>query len=243
MLNLMALSVDDLEGVRIASENRFRALTRDEADSDGEIRGFGLTEDVPEVKQQRAVVDGLIALEHQAVLNLNRQVRKHPLWTRYAREQKGIGEKQFARLLAVIGDPYWNDLHGRPRTVSELWAYTGLHVIHAGGEDAPGVAPKRTKGQKSNWNEEARKRVWVITGSVLKAQGPLSEVYYAARKKYEDSTHAVNCVRCGPAGKPALPGSPLSLAHQHARALRIVGKTILRDLWVTARDIHVELAG
>lgn len=42
----------------------------------------------------------------------------------------------------------------------------------------------------------------------------------------------------GPAGKPAPTGSPLSTGHQHARALRLVAKTVLRDLWREARRIH-----
>lgn len=249
LLALMADAVDDLERVRIASENRYRSLTRDEADSDGEVRGLGLSDALPEVARQRTVVDGIAALEHQAILNMNRQVRKHPLWLRYAKEQKGIGEKQFARLLAVIGDPYWNDLHDRPRRESELIAYCGYHVITSDSShprrdtqtlSAVGVAPKRAKGQKSNWNEDARKRVWVITGSCLKAQGQMAQTYYQAREKYADATHPADCVRCGPAGKPALAGSDLSDGHKHARALRKVAKTILKGLWLTARDIHQE---
>lgn len=236
LLAIMADAVDDLERTRIASENRYRQLTRTEADSDGEERGFGLSESVPEVLRVRQVVDGLAALEHQAILTMNRQVRKHPLWKTWAINEKGVGEKQFARLLAAVGDPYWNDLHDRPRTVSELWAYTGYSV-------AGGVAPKRVKGQKVNWNTNARMRVWNITGSCLKAQGHYSEVYYAAREKYDGALHSADCVRCGPAGKPALAGSPLSGAHQHARALRAIGKELLRDMWLAARALHEQETG
>lgn len=39
-------------------------------------------------------------------------------------------------------------------------------------------------------------------------------------------------------GKPAQPGSPLSLGHQHARARRLIAKTILRDLFEEAKRIH-----
>ena len=59
-------------------------------------------------------------------------------------------------------------------------------------------------------------------------------VYEAARSRYTDRTHASTCVRCGPSGKPATEGSDWSLSHQHAAALRLVGKEILRDLWVVA---------
>lgn len=235
LLGVMADAVDDLEKTRIAMENRYRQLTRSEDDKDGDLRGFGLDESLPEVKRVRQVIDGLAAGEHQAILNLNRQVRKHPLWKSWAVDQKGIGEKQFARLLASIGDPYWNDLHDRPRIVSELWAYTGNHVVN-------GQAPRRRKGEQSNWSDGARMRLWNITGSCLKAQGHYADVYYEARDKYEDATHSTDCVRCGPKGKPAVAGSPLSAAHQHARALRAVGKEVLRDLWAASRDLHEQAA-
>lgn len=269
VLGVLADVLDDLEKVRIANANRVRILTRNEADGDGEERGHGLTEQHPQVKALILTVKALEAAEHDAVLNLQRSLRKHPL-AAFQKRHKGIGEKQLARLLAVIGDPYFNDLHQRPRTVSELWAYTGFHVIHTSGSgqaitdtqrwpatagtqphssghdlvgthdiNAAGVAPKRTRGQRSNWSEDARKRVWVIASAMPKFPGGQYErTYRDARVKYAESVHATPCVRCGPKGKPAPEGSPLSDGHKHARAVRITAKAILRDLWIEARDIH-----
>jgi hypothetical protein len=131
LLALLADAVDDLERTRIANENRVRQLTRAGEDSDGAERGFGLTLDQPQVASLARVVAGLADLEAEAVLNLRRRLRQHPLGA-WIQGQVGIGEKQGARLLAAIGDPYWNTLYGRPRTVSELWAFCGLHVLPAG---------------------------------------------------------------------------------------------------------------
>lgn len=73
----------------------------------------------------------------------------------------------------------------------------------------------------------------------MKARGgPYRAVYEQARLKYADVVHGAPCVRCGPAGKPAPAGSPLSLGHQHARGLRIVAKAILKDLWKESKRIH-----
>lgn len=230
-LCLLSDSLDDIEALRIATENRVRALTRNEADSDGEIRGLGLDARSPEVATAMAMLDTMKSLEHEATKALQREVRKHPLYG-WVKRSRGIGEKQAARLLAVIGDPYWNDLHGRPRTVSELWAYAGYSVIG-------GSAQRRHKGVKSNWNDKAKSRAFLMAQSCVKALGGhYREVYDAAREAYADSTHPVDCIRCGPAGKPALAGTPLSLGHQHARALRRVSKEILRDLWLEARMVH-----
>lgn len=230
-LCLLSDSLDDIEQLRIATENRVRALTRDEADSDGEYRGLGLDARSPEVATAMAMLDSLKALEHEATKALQREVRKSPLYG-WVKREKGIGEKQAARLLAVIGDPYWNDLHDRPRTVSELWAYAGYSVIG-------GTAQRRRKGVLSNWNDKAKSRAFLMAQSCVKATGGrYRAVYDDARTHYEDATHPVDCVRCGPAGKPALAGTPLSAGHQHARALRKVAKEILRDLWLEARMVH-----
>jgi hypothetical protein len=264
LLALAADVLDDLEHVRIANENRLRQLTRDEEDVDGEKRGFGLTLDHPDVKRLAALVAALAKAEHDAELNLKRQLRKHPLgpWVKQAR---GVGEKQAARLLAAIGDPYWNDLHDRPRTVSELWAYCGYHVLPAGhrwrdaqggsasGAQAGGnpdrstpdahaarvgVAAARARGQKANWSADAKMRAYLVAVSIVKAGGPYREVYDQARAKYDGAVHQVECKRCGPAGKPAQPGSAISAGHQHARAIRIVAKEVLKDLWREAKRLH-----
>jgi hypothetical protein len=230
----------------------------------------------PDVARLAALVGMLADAEHKATLNLQRVMRKHPLGPWLA-VQKGIGEKQGARLLATIGDPYIRPEitredgtvePSRPRMVSELWAYCGYHVVPAdhrpydtqspvvGGElngsspghsglgtqmTAAGVAPKRQRGQHANWSAAAKMRAFLVAESCIKQSGtPHRAVYDATRVKYADAKHDYECIRCGPKGKPAQPGSPLSDGHKHARALRAVAKEILRDLWREARRIHLE---
>lgn len=234
LLRLQAEIVDDLERTRIANENRLRQLTRTEADSDGLERGFGMTDDDPDVRRLRDLVDGLSALEHTAILNLQRSMRAHPLGP-WVKAQRGIGEKQGARLIAAIGDPYWHTAEDRPRTVSELWAYSGYHTLPA---DGANVAARRVKGQKSNWSADAKMRAYLIAESVVKSGGPWREVYDERKASTEGRTHAVACVRCGPSGKPALPGSEWSAGHRHADALRIMAKEILKGLWIESRRLH-----
>lgn len=247
-LALAADILDDLESVRIANENRLRALTRDEADSDGEMRGFGLDESHPDVARLAALVEMLTKAEHQAVLNLNRALRRHPLGP-WVKSQKGVGEKTAARLLAVIGDPYVNMQTGEVRTVSQLWAYCGH------GDPARTLRKGMTQAELFTLgNPTAKKRVWLIATAILKAGGgeekaitasgttpqtpSLAAVYYHRKRATEGREHATECRRCGPSGKPAQPGSPWSDAHRHADALRIVGKEFLRALWLEAKRIH-----
>jgi hypothetical protein len=229
-LRLAADSVDDIEKLRIAAENRLSALTRTEEDKDGLVRGQGLSVLQPERIRAEMMLASIKALEHEAVLDLQRAVRKHPVYP-WLKRSKGVGEKQGARLLASIGDPYWNSLHNRPRTVSELWAYCGYSVID-------GAAQRRQKGQQSNWSSEAKMRAFLIAESCVKAGGQYREVYDAARTQYKDAIHSKDCVRCGPSGTPAKAGTPLSAGHQHARALRAIAKRVLQDIWIEARTVH-----
>lgn len=266
LLALAADVLDDLEKVRIANENRLRQLTRTGLDADGLERGFGLDESHPDVARLAALVAMLAEAEHKAALNLQRVMRGHPLGP-WVKATTGIGEKQGARLIAAIGDPWWNTLHDRPRTVSELWAYCGYHVIFpadhqrsaiqgsgVGGErdgsdpgqvirgnhsSTAGVAPKRQRGQRANWSATAKMRAFLAAESCMKQRGsPYRAVYDAARAKYAEAVHDGECTRCGPRNAPARPGSPLSEGHKHARALRAVAKEILRDLWREARAFH-----
>lgn len=228
----LAENLSDVEAARIATANRLRSL-QDQGDS--------------EVTTLAALVAGLDAVEHQAELALRKAMRRHPLGPWVARS-KGVGEKQAARLIAAIGNPYWNSAADRPRRgPAELWAYCGFHVlpachtlpvthlVGAGGQplhpsdqlrrdphgpSVAGVAPRRRKGAKSNWNNTARMRARLVAESCIKQMtGTYRPVYDVGRAKYLDAS--------------------VPDAQKHARALRLVAKAVLRDMWVEARDWHL----
>jgi len=149
-LELAAAVLDDIERVKLANENRLRAMTRDEADADGEIRGLGLDERHPAVARLAAIVSTLDTIYRDATKNLEKSMRQHPLYP-WAKSIRGVGDKQIARLLAAVHDPYVRPeivrddgtvLPAGPRTVSALWAYAGLHVVpgHRSSDDHVGVA-------------------------------------------------------------------------------------------------------
>lgn len=271
-LYLLASQLDAVEDLRKATENRLRQATRSVEDKDGEIRGLGLPDNDPAVAATRTILEGLKKLEHATVLDLQRAMRRHPLGA-WQKRQIGVGEKQLARLLAAIGDPYWNTLHNRPRTVSELWAYCGLHTLPVlghvsidtqtlateNGDQLAGRTPdhcsrdtqgfpvrgaaRRRKGQRANWSTEAKTRAYLIAESCTKqARSPYREVYDKRRAATADKIHDRPCPQCNGAGKTDLIASPWRPGHQHADALRIVSKAILRDLWIAARDWYRENA-
>ncbi len=65
-------------------------------------------------------------------------------------------------------------------------------------------------------------------------RSPYRDVYDSARVLYASRVHAEPCIRCGPSGHPAAEGSPWSIGHQHAAALRKVGKEIVKDMWIAS---------
>ena len=249
LLYLFADQLGDVEALRIATQNRLRTLFSDED------WGKAVSPDLPEAQALTNQLAQIEAVEHGVTLSLKRAMRAHYLGP-WCKATVGVGEKQLGRLLAAIGDPATRE---KP---SQLWAYCGLHVLHPGhrGVDThrssagvdptsdpgqrtsdshlqrAGVAPFRTRGQKANWSTEAKTRTYLIAESCIKQRtSPYRKTYDDGRTKSAESIHAHECKRCGPQGKPAEVGSPLSLGHQHARAMRLVMKAVLLDLWKESR--------
>lgn len=270
-LALLAEILDDLERTRIANENRLRQLTRTADDSDGEQRGFGLTEDHPDVARLAGIVAGLAKLEHDSTLNLQRAMRGHALGP-WVKAQVGIGDKQAARLLAAIGDPYFNTLHGRPRTVSELWAYSGLHVVPGGrsstanqvtpaagdsdlltGQLAHGaLADPAGEDQACDPGRDASDAQSIRVGVAAKRRkGQKSNWSNAAKMRAH--LIAQSCIK--QARSPyratydarrthtAVTHPDWTAGHSHNDALRITAKAVLRDLWRESRRLHDEMNG
>jgi hypothetical protein len=246
LLFVHATAHSDIENLRIATQHRHRILTTREPDDDGVIRGFGLTDGHPDVIRLASLLAGLEVLEHEAELNLKRVLRRcsiHP----WVKAQCGLGDKQVARLLGAIGDPYWHLAEDRPRTVSQLWAYSGLHVLpvspcrvdtpspRADGDQTSdpdhrlidgqfvhvGVAAKRRKGVRANWSTEAKTRAYLCATSCIKQERSPYRAVYLSRREHTAVTH--------PEWTPG---------HSHNDGLRIASKAILRDLWREARRLH-----
>ena len=147
------------------------------------------------------------------------------LWQKDAR---GVGELLLARLLGVIGHPRHTTAHhwegegdGRhlvndgemERRVSDLWSYCG----HG---DA---TRKRTRGMSAEdaaalGSPRAKMLVHLLAEAQVKSRG-------AYRSVYDER-------RLATAGRGWTP------MHSHNDALRIVGKTTLKDLWLVSEPNH-----
>lgn len=155
--------------------------------------------------------------------------------------EPGLGEDSFARILGHLGDPYiatphwWEGtgsnrvlMQGEPyvRTIGQLWQYCG--------HGRPGRPAKGATATElaALGNPNLKMLVHLQAEWCIRQNGRYRQLYVAIREAVESKAHSVPCVRCGPSGKPALEGSEWSKGHQHAHALRLVGKEILRDMWL-----------
>lgn len=162
--------------------------------------------------------------------------------------EPGLGEDSFARILGHLGDPYiatphwWEGtgsnrvlMQGEPyvRTIGQLWQYCG--------HGRPGRPAKGATATElaALGNPNLKMLVHLQAEWCIRQNGRYRQLYVATREAVEGKEHSVPCVRCGPSGKPALEGSEWSKGHQHAHALRLVGKEILRDMWLAR---HLEEA-
>jgi len=193
-LRIAAGSLDDIEGLRKSVANQRRGLVAHQL------------LDAKAEKLIDAQLEHIKAMERAATLALKHAVREHPL-ADWIKSTHGISEKGVGRLLAAIGEPAYNAAEDRPRRgPAELWAYCGY---------APGQ--KRRRGQKSNWNAEAKMRAYVVAETVVKVGGPYREVYDQARASWADRD--------------------TSDGHKHNHALRLVAKAILRDIFVRSIEV------
>lgn len=164
--------------------------------------------------------------EHVCRLELARQYRRtvSPEIREWQKATRGVGEHLLASLLGVIGHPVWTEKHRWDgegadrhliilgtyrRRVSDLWSYCG--------HGDPTRRPRRgmtAEEATSLGAPRAKTIVWLLACAQLKSNGPYRAVYDQARERYEE--------------RDWTPG------HRHNAALRLVGKHILRDLWIAA---------
>jgi hypothetical protein len=237
--------------MRESIKSRVRQLTSNEIDKDGDTRGLGIPVDAPEVVQLIEQADAIHALEETAINQLKFHLRRS-IWGPWQKQAVGVGEKQLARLLGTLKDPAWNSREGRFRTVDELFVYCGYSSVPVSGHracgpqtastaDGPRVAPHHRKGVQSKWSPEARMRAYLISERCMMQRdgNKYRDVYTAGKVKYSGAVHESPCQQCAGKGKPPLPvGSELRDGHKHARALRLVAKAVLKDLWRESRRLH-----
>lgn len=161
-----------------------------------------------------------MSVRHQTLYALAHEFRS-------AGDERAVAEDRQGRPRHLVrGVPY-------ERSLRQLWAYCGL------GDPLR----KRARGMDADealalGRPELKMLCFLMAEATMKQKGKggrYRDVYELRRAVTVDRVHAVDCVRCGPSGRPKPVGTPWSPAHQFADALRVVSKEIVRDIWLAAR--------
>lgn len=254
-LRFLATSYAFIVPVRGMGENRRRATRQTRGELDEGLRRIqGWFDQLLDVGR---------LTEREIQLELVREYRRvAPVSVRtWQRATQGIGELGLARLLGHIGHPVhtvpyrWEGdgpdrrlVAGTPfdRKLRQLWAYCG-HGWSGRQRQRPmsheellalghPVAKSVVRWMAECCQRQVEARFRTPRGVLAhRPASPYRAVYEDARRRYDGHHHDSVCYPCGPRGRPAPAGSPWTANHQHGAALRLVAKTILRDLWTAAR--------
>ena len=250
-------ALEDNEKMLFAAQNRLRTMTTFEPDSDGVVRGHGFPEDHPTVVRQKVLVEAYADLVDGDVKALQKAMKSNPLYG-WTKAQKGVGDKQIARLIALIGDPYWREVDlineydapvtmrdgtvveaggvrypAGPRTLRQLWAFAGLHT------DENGDAVRRKKGVQANWNNSIKTRAWLVIDSCMK------QISAECKTETGIGQHKDGC-KCSPYRvivdkrrlHTAITHPEWTPGHSLKDAQRIASRELLRHLYNESKRIH-----
>lgn len=183
---------------------------------------YGKLTDVEKMYVMRFIETGkILKKEEQKTKKLIEQyLESEPMWE-WLRNIRGISS-----ILAINLLKYF-DIR-KAKHPSSFWKYAGLHVEN-------GVAPKRVKKKKLDFNLKARALMWKIADSFIKQRTPkYREMYDAVKKKYLEQEYPKGYL----ASKyPQYSEEDTKLKPKHAemRARRYIAKQFLVDFWTEWR--------
>jgi len=164
-------------------------------------------------------------MEHQALLAMNRLVRKLPVWTAWGVDIKGLGEASLGTIVGEAGNL------SNFATHSKLWKRMGLAVIDGVRQGGLKSNASAEKWIAHGYSGQRRSFVFVI-GEVMIRGGTYRAIYDSA-KEFEraKAVAAGKIVEPASARTKADPEHFISDGHIHKRAQRKMEKRLLRDLW------------
>jgi len=177
-----------------------------------------------------------------------------PVWKEYLSHIPGIGEVLASNLIAKFANCE------RYERVSSLWRHCGLHLIcpecveeiedkilpvpaNINGKcpkcGSQGVAPKRKKGRRNDYNSRLKTFAWNIADSLIKQKSPVYyDKIYLKEKECQINRRFKRGELQGNYGKPYKKSdTTLKLFHAHNRAWRKMVKIFLQHYWVASRTL------
>lgn len=229
LLNVYAKAFYDFQEVKNGFKNRLRSAEE--------------VEKAPEDKKDELArfEKDLQKAENSMLRVVESYLEVYPVYTEFLTKIRGCAVRMSACMVTSIGDIK------RFATVSKLWAYAGLHVID-------GRAARRTKGEKSNWNQFLKTKLHVLADCLIKQNfDPDTKRPLRYRKFYDDyktrmenraSCHLTREEHSKKAVAPVQTNKPMqkhqvtwlangcTKGHTHNMAMRYVQKMFLQDLFM-----------
>jgi hypothetical protein len=171
-------------------------------------------------------------LRDEVERDMKKMAKQLPVWSSWAKDVRGLGEKSLAIIVGEAGDLNSYD------NPAKLWKRMGLAVLNGRRQGSPESNTKET-WIEHGYNKERRSASWNIadrliladmrwmnkeTGEVKKEAGPYGELYHAKKAEYMVRVAATEELDKGHVDK----WTPLR-AERAAR--RYAEKRLLRDLW------------
>jgi hypothetical protein len=204
----------DLQSQRIMAENR--------------LRSYSKAKEEPLRNQLQTLSDWVDQRMHKCEIELKgmvlRELKTIPIAREYLLKIKGVGPCIAGGVIAYMETPE------RFNTVSSLWAYSGFHTVD-------GHAPRRTKGEKSNWNPHLKRIVWLAGESFVKVtKSPYRALYDKSKEFYRKKfPEPIDSGRKSREGKAIMNYTD---GHIHAMAKRRVVKIFLANVWSHWREME-----
>lgn len=172
---------------------------------------------------EKVEVGGITEIEEKARKMMKEYVEPEPIWKMFLSKIRGISYVLAAKLIKEIG--YCQ----KAETVSQLWAYTGNHVVN-------GKAPKRQKGQKLGYNTQLLSLTWLVSSTLLRSNhGYYQSLYYEEKERQLEKQYPQGHL-AGKYNGYEDTDTSLTKLHAHNRALRKMRKHFLAHYWEAARE-------
>jgi hypothetical protein len=196
----------DVQDNRLRSEGRNRAW----------LQIYNMPDAQMDIYQEN-ISDKFLDIEKWIYKQLDKEVKKHPLWKNWLVDVLGVGPALAGGFIGWIGDV------SNFATISALNSYCGYAC------DNNGDAVRRKKGQKINWNPNLKKHLWKFGESIIKTKGKYREFYDKSKeyykKKYPEEIKVGNITK-------------YTKGHIHNMAIRKTEKLFLSHLWLTWRELE-----
>jgi len=243
---------EDMQAVRKAEMNRARMLlyrrlkdlgyiVEEKKEEDEKAFGDVVSDELIQPALEKAVADGKINPQELEMIDENTKygkqfntlektiigrfapiIEKHPIQTEYLSHIKGIGILTSARLICYLGDGSKFD------TISKLWAYSGYKVEN-------GIAQKRKKGVKSNWNNKVKTLTYLLVDGFIKHRTKYREIYDNEKARLL-SMHPEKVVETEK--WDGIHKTRWNPGHLHAMAMRKTAKIFLANYWLFVRTLN-----